>query len=415
MVKTKKFDIAVIGGGPAGMMAAASAAEAGVRVILVEKNNQLGKKLLLTGNSRCNLTNAEFDLKKLVTHYDSNGKFLFHAFFVFGPKKVIEFFNKLGINTKTENNNRVFPVSEQAADVLHVLINYLKINNVVVFLSSPITKIVCKKSKIEKIVSHKKEIVADKYILCTGGISYPITGSTGEGVEWSKKMGHKIVELSPALTPIKIKESWPKELPGLVLKNIKIYVWKNNKKLFCEQGDVLFAHFGISGPVILNMSKRIGELIKHGEIKLSLDLYPHYTAENINKQIQNNIRRSPKRLLHGLLADFMPQRLIPFFAHEINIDVTKTSAAMTKMERLGMVALLKNITITPIDLLGFDLAMVTAGGISLRDINDKTMQSKIVDNLYFAGEIIDVDGQTGGFNLQSCWSTGYLAGKSAAQ
>lgn len=415
MPQKEKFDIAVIGGGPAGMMAAGTAAESGAKVILVEKNNQLGKKLLLTGNSRCNITNAEFDLKKLVTHYGSAGKFLFHAFFVFGPKQTIEFLNHLGIETKIEDNNRVFPTSEKATDVLSAITNYLETQGVTIALDSPITKTICKKNKIEKIVSGKKEIIADKYIFCTGGISYPVTGSTGDGFTWAKELGHKIQSLSPALVPIKTKENWTKELPGLVLKNTKICAWQNNKKIFCEQGDVLFTHLGLSGPVILDMSKRIGDLLEHSETKLTLDLHPNYTAENIDKQIQNNINRSPKRLTRGLLADFIPQRLIPFFADQIQIDITKPAATVTKKERLGLVALLKNITITATELLGFELAMVTAGGISLREIDDKTMQSKIIDHLYFAGEIIDIDGQTGGFNLQSCWSTGYLAGKSAAK
>ena len=415
MPQKEKFDIAVIGGGPAGMMAAGTAAASGAKVILIEKNNQLGKKLLLTGNSRCNITNAEFDLKKLVTHYGPTGKFLFHAFFVFGPKQTIEFFNNLGVETKTEDNNRVFPTSEKALDVLAALTNYLSVQGVTILSNSPITKIVCKKNKIEKIFSDKKEITAAKYIFCTGGASYATTGSTGDGFKWAEKLGHTVQPLSPALVPIKTKEDWTKELFGLVLKSTKICAWQNNKKTLCKQGDILFTHFGISGPTVLDMSREIGDLLPHGAVKLSLDLYPNYTQENIDKQIQNNINRSPKRLTRGLLADFIPQRLIPFFANQVPVDITKPVATITKKGRLSMAALLKNITITATELLGFELAMVTAGGVLLREIDDKTMQSKIIDNLYFAGEIIDIDGQTGGFNLQSCWSTGYLAGKSAAK
>ena len=224
MAKEDKFDIAVIGGGPAGMMAAAVAAESGARVILIEKNKELGKKLLLTGNGRCNISNAEFNLNKLAENYGKNGKFLFHAFSVFGPEETIDFFNNLGIKTKTEKNNRVFPASERATDVLASLKNYLLKNKVNISLNSPVLKVIFKDNKIEKLLLKNKEIIAKKYIICTGGKSYPITGSTGDGFKWLKDSGHSITKLSPALVPIKIKENWVKDLQGLVLKDVKIYV-----------------------------------------------------------------------------------------------------------------------------------------------------------------------------------------------
>jgi len=413
MIKENNFDVAVIGAGPAGMMAAGVAAESGAKVILIEKNKQLGRKLLLTGNSRCNLTNAEFNLKKLVENYGKDGKFLFHAFFVFGPKKVIEFFNDLGVETKIEDNNRVFPVSEKSVDVLNALKKYLLENKVTISLDSLVKKIITKNNKIEKLIVGNQEIIAKKYIFCTGGKSYPITGSTGDGFKWANDLGHNITKLTPALVPIKIKESWVKDLPGLVLKDVKISAWQNNKKHFQETGGILFTHFGLSGPLILNISQKIGALLKQGEVKLSLDLFSDSDLESLEKKIQDKINKNPKKTTKNFLSDFIQTRLIPIFLKSLKIDDNKLINTITKKERRDITLLLKNFKVTATGLFGFDLAMVTSGGIALPEIDNKTMKSKIIDNLYFAGEIININGQTGGFNLQACWSTGFLAGKSA--
>jgi len=408
-----KFDLAVVGAGPAGMMAAGTAAESGAKVILIEKNQELGKKLLLTGNGRCNITNAEFNLRKLVENYGKNGKFLFHAFSVFGPKEVIKFFNGLGVKTKIENNNRVFPTSEKATDVLNALKRYLLKNNVNIFLGSQVSKVVLKDNKIEKMVAGDKKIIAEKYIFCTGGKSYPITGSTGDGFKWASDLGQSISELSPALAPIKLKEDWARDLQGLVLKDVKISVLENNKKNFKETGDILFTHFGLSGPLILDISKIIGELLKQGEVKLSLDLFPNLNIEVLDKKIKEKINKNPKKFIKSLLADFMPQRFVLIFIKNLGIEADRQVNNITKREREAIARLLKNIEVVATELLGFDSAMVTSGGVSLKEIDDKTMKSKIIDNLFFSGEIINIDGRTGGFNLQACWSTGYLAGKSA--
>ena len=289
-----KFDLAVVGAGPAGMMAAGTAAESGAKVILIEKNQELGKKLLLTGNGRCNITNAEFNLRKLVENYGKNGKFLFHAFSVFGPKEVINFFKGLGVKIKIENDNRVFPTSEKATDVLNALKRYLLENKVNIFLDSRVSRVILKDNKIEKLIAGDKEIIAKKYIFCTGGKSYPTTGSTGDGFKWASDLGHSISELSPALAPIKLKEDWARDLQGLVLKDVKISVLENNKKHFKETGDILFTHFGLSGPLILDISKIIGELLKQGEVKLSLDLFPNLDIEVLDKKIKEKINKNPK-------------------------------------------------------------------------------------------------------------------------
>lgn len=413
MVKGEKFDVAVVGAGPAGMMAAGAVAESGAKVILIEKNKQLGKKLLLTGNGRCNITNAEFNLRKLVENYGKDGKFIFHAFFVFGPQKVINFFEGLGVKTKTESGNRVFPASEKAEDVLNALKRYLSKNKVNILFDSRVTRVVFKNNKIEKLIVGDKEIIAKKYIFCTGGKSYPRTGSTGDGLKWVRDLGHSISEPLPALVPIRLKETWAKDLQGLVLKDVKISALQNNKKYFQEIGDILFTHFGLSGPVILNMSKRIGELLKQGEVKLSLDLFPNFKTEDLDKKINEKINKAPQKFIKSLFVDFMPQRFASIFIKILRIEADRQTNSITKKERKAMVKLLKNIDLEVAGLLGFDSAMVTSGGVSLKEIDDKNMKSKIIDNLFFSGEIINIDGRTGGFNLQACWSTGYLAGKSA--
>jgi len=413
--KDTNYDVAVIGGGPAGMMAAAAAAESGAKVILIEKNKELGRKLLLTGNGRCNLTNAEFNLRKLVENYGKGGEFLFHAFFVFGPGKVIKFFNGLGVKTKIEDNNRVFPASGKAEDVLDALKRYLSKNKAEISLDSEISKIIFKGKKIGKLMAGNREITAKKYIFCTGGKSYPVTGSTGQGFEWASNLGHNVSELSPALVPINLKEGWAKDLQGLALNDIKISVLQNNKKYFHEEGDILFTHFGLSGPAALNISKIIGGLLKKGEAQLYLDLFPDLNIEVLNKKIQEKIDENPRKSVKVFLSNFMPLRLVDGFIKNLGIDLYKQTNNVTKKERMDIAKLLKNIKVTATGLLGFESAMVTSGGVSLKEIDDKTMKSKIIDNLFFAGEMIGTDGKTGGFNLQECWSTGYLAGKSAVK
>lgn len=413
------FDVAVIGAGPAGMMAAGVAAELGESVILLEKNKELGKKLLLTGNGRCNITNAEFNLRKLVANYGKGGDFLFHAFSIFGPKEVINFFNKLGIKTKIEAGNRVFPLSGNAGDVLCALNRYLLENKVNISLNTQISKVIIKGKKIEKLLiggnpsAGSGQVIAKKYIFCTGGKSYPVTGSTGDGYKWIKDMGHSITEPSPALVPIKVKEDWVKDLQGLSLQEVKITVAQNNKKQFQEVGDILFTHFGLSGPVVLNMSKRVGELLKKGEVIICIDFYPNLNTADLIRKINEGIIKNPKISVKNFLINLMPQRLVPVFMQSVKIDGDKPTNSITKNERVVIAKQLKQIGVTAIELLGFESAHVTSGGVALKEIDGKTMKSKIIDNLYFAGEIIDIDGRTGGFNLQACWSTGYLAGKNA--
>jgi len=407
-----KYDVAIIGAGPAGMMAAGQAASFGQRVVLIDKNSNPGKKLLLTGNGRCNLTNAEFNLKNLTLNYN-NGEFLFHAFSVFGPKETIDFFEKLGVKTKAEAGNRVFPAKGGSEKVLETLEKYLAKNNVEMLFSSEIIDIERKGKNIAKIILHGREIIANKYILCTGGKAYPLTGSAGSGYEIAKKLGHTIVAPLPALSPIKLKEEWTKNLQAITLKDAKINVFQNNKKISSEEGDIMFTHFGISGPAVLNISSKVIGLLKTGDTKILIDIFPLLNQEQLLKGLEDEFKKYARQTIKNVLSSFVPERLAEVLLDVIKINKNKMANSISKIEKSALVKILKNIEATPADVLDFDNAMVTRGGVSLKEIDHKTMKSKIIDNLFFAGEIIDVDGKTGGFNLQMCWSTGYLAGQNS--
>ncbi len=412
----EKFDIAIIGGGPAGIMAGIRAGESGANVIIIEKNSILGKKLLLTGGGRCNITNAEFDIKRLISHYGKNGSFLYNAFFLFGPKEVISFFESKDVKLKVERGKRVFPADNKANTILKALISSLKKKKVKVLVDAEVHRLSCKDKKVKKIfLKNGGVILAQKYIITTGGLSYKETGSTGAGLRWAKQTNHKIEETSASLVPLKTRELWVKDLQGLALKNIKITVKLNNKKKIEKIGEILFTHFGLSGPIILGISKEIGEMLKKGEVKLVLDMKPGLEIRTLKRRIENDFYKQGNRLFKNSLNELFPKMIIPLIIDFSKIDPQKKVSEITKKEKSRLVEVIKNIEMTVDSLMGVELAIVTAGGVSLRDIDSKTMKSKIIDNLFFAGEIIDIDGPTGGFNLQASFSTGHLAGKSAAE
>jgi len=419
-----KFDVAVIGAGPAGIMAACIAAKVGARgspvglrprVILIEKNKQLARKLLLTGNGRCNITNAEFNLRELVKNYN-NGEFLFHAFSVFGPEEVIKFFEELEIKTKIEVGKRVFPESDDANEVLEALNKCLVENKVNILFETEVADVIFKGKKISKLVlsglEGNSEISAKEYIICTGGKSYSTTGSVGTGYKLAEKLGHTIIKPSPALSPIKMKEEWVKGLKGISLKDMRINVTKDGKKQFSEEGGLVFTDFGISGPSVLNISGRVGDLMEKSVVRICFDLFPLLNHEQLLGGIEDVLIKYPRQTAKNVLSSFVAERFAEILLGLAKIDKNKMANSMSKVERLTLVKILKNVEITPEEVLGFEQAIVTKGGVSLREIDHRTMKSKIIDNLSFAGEIIDVDGKTGGFNLQMCWSTGYTAGKS---
>ncbi len=430
----EKFDVVVIGGGPAGMMAAGRAAELGAKVLLIEKNEEFGKKLLLTGKGRCNLTQAEFSAeggsafggeKKFIEALGKNGKFLFPGLLNFGVEETMDFFEKRGLKLKIERGGRVFPTSDKAQDVLRVLLNYLKENKVAVSPSTEVFELKAEDARIKEVVCSKGKISTDNYIVCTGGKSYAWTGSNGAGYRWMEKLGHHIVEPRPALAPIRIKEKWVKDLQGLSLKNVKITIFsakggsasggQNNKKQDERFGEMLFTHFGLSGPIILDVSKKVGELLSLGEVIISLDLKPALEFAKLDERLQRDFKKYQNKAFKNALNDLLPKRLIEIIVKFSGISQDKPVNQINKNERSKLVNLLKNFKMTAIDLMDFDQAIITTGGVDLKEIDPRAMKSKLIDNLFLAGEIINLDGPTGGYNLQICWSTGCLAGEKAAE
>ena len=418
------YDVAIIGAGPAGMMAGISAAENGAKAILIEKNGTAGKKMLLTGGGRCNLTNAEFDLRKLVVNYGANGPFLFHGFFEFGPKGVIDFFNGLGLKTVVEEKQRTFPKSGQANTVLAVLLKRLAELGVEIRFDCPVAKLENEGKSIRRIVLNSgKEIVAKNYIIATGGKSFPETGSAGDGYVWARDLGHKIEPLAPGLVPVMTSEDWVKDLAGVSLEAAGIKVFCANplspeasarQGKMTAQGEILFTHFGLSGPAILNMSAAIGKLMEKGEVSISINLFPKTNRDQLDKMVLDIFKKNLNRVLKNCLVDIMPQGLALAVSRLANIAPEKTANNITKEERAKLIGAMSDIRLTVAGLLDIEAGMVTTGGVDLKEIDDKTMRSKIIDNLFFAGEIINVHGATGGFNLQQCWSTGRLAGAKAS-
>ncbi len=410
----EKFDVMVIGGGPSGMMAAGRAAELGAKTALLEKNKNLGRKLLITGKGRCNITQARYNDREFIEKIGKKGRFLFSALAAFGPKEVIKFFQERRLATKIERGGRIFPKADSARDVLNVLLNYLKQNKVKIMTAEEVLGFEVKDGKIESVKLKNKKIYADKFILSTGGKSYPATGSTGDGYGWAAALGHHIINPAPALVPIKIKESWVKNLQGLSLKNVELNVFQNGKKQETRFGEMLFTHFGISGPIVLDVSGRVGELLKGGQVLISIDSKPALDGDQLDQRLQRDFRKNLNKDFKNYLPELLPRKLIETIIYLSGIDSGKKVNSITRDERKRLVGLLKDVRLTAEGLMGFNMAIITSGGVDLKEIDPKTMQSKIIGNLFFAGEVLDLDGPSGGYNLQICWSTGYAAGTYAA-
>ncbi|MFZ2205325.1 MAG: NAD(P)/FAD-dependent oxidoreductase [Minisyncoccia bacterium] len=416
------WDVMVIGGGPAGMMAAGRAAELGAKVILLEKNDSLGKKLLITGGGRCNITNAEFDNRKLLEKFKDDGKFLFSAFSQWSVKETLDFFHNRNMETKTEPGQRVFPVSNRSQSVWNVMVEYIKKNNVTVLSNSPVTDLIMSddKKNITGIKIKNKNIYACSVIVATGGTSHPETGSTGDAYKWLKYIGHKIIETAPSLVPLAAKDKWIKKLAGVSLNDIKLTIFLNGvkqnfrKKSSAKIGKILFTHVGISGPTILNMSKDVSDILSFGDVVVSLDLLPNLDQEKLNLKLLEIFKENDKKKFKNCLSSLIPSAIIPVITDLSGIDPEMQCNSVTREGRMKLVNLLKNIPIHIDKLLGLDMAVISSGGVPLNEVDFKTMRSRIFPNLYLIGDILNVDRPTGGYGLQLCWTTGFVAGTSAA-
>ena len=417
----------VVGGGAAGMLAAYSAAVHGHQVILLEKNEKLGKKVYITGKGRCNVTNA-CDVEDLFKNIISNPKFMYSSIYSFDNQAVVDLLTEYGCATKVERGDRVFPVSDRSSDVIFALTRALKDKGVDIRLHTEVAEIcmkaeqdACKdavsdrggKPRVTGVKTSKGEMIkADAVIVCTGGISYPSTGSTGDGYRFAEEAGMAVVEPKPALVPLECKEEWCEELMGLSLRNVQVTILDGKKKVFQEFGEMLFTHFGVTGPLILSASSHYVKKYYGKELPLYIDLKPALTTEQLDKRVlrdfEENINKQFKNAVNGLF----PGKLVPVMVALSGIDPDKKVNEISKEERQQFVHLIKNLPLTITGTRSFVEAIITQGGVKVKDVNPSTMESKTVKGLYFAGEVLDVDAVTGGFNLQVAWSTGYLAGMS---
>lgn len=410
--------VIVVGGGPAGMMAAITAAENGKEVLIIEKMPSFGKKLLITGKGRCNITSSLY-MSEFIKNTPGNGKFLYSAFQNYTNKDIIEFLHRQGLEVKEERGNRVFPVTDKSLDVLDCFLKRMDELKIKYKLHTKVEKILVKENQVIAIRTDKEIIQTSNVILATGGKSYPLTGSTGDGYRIASELGHKIVKIKPSLVPLEVYEKEEcKKMQGLSLRNvsIKLVDVNKNKTIYEDFGEMLFTHFGISGPIILSSSahlvryKDIDNLLKDKKIVIKIDLKPALTDEQLDERILRDFKEFKNKQFKHSLDKLLPQKLIPVFIEKSEIEPEKRVNEITREERNKMVHLLKDFEITIKNFRPVEEAIITSGGIDTKEINPKTMESKLWKGLYFAGEVIDVDGYTGGFNLQIAYSTGYTAG-----
>jgi len=408
--------VVVIGGGPAGMMAAIRASQLVKNVILVEKNNILGKKLLISGNGRCNLTNSD-TLESFIKGYDRNGEFLRDAFKLFFNNDLIKFFESRQLKFITESNGKIFPETNNASSVCNILEKELINNNVKIIYNRQLSDIIVKNKKIKAVnFSDGSQLLADCLIVATGGITYSSTGSDGKGIKLVEKLGHKIVSIHPGLVPLITDKRYPVALEGLSLKKARVIFEFNQKKIKSDIGDLLFTGNGISGPIILSISGKIVELLNKGmKISVSIDLMPAQSEKEVEVKLMKEMINNSKKSISNVLKKSYPDRLVDLALEVLEIDSLVKASQLKVSDRKKIVAFLKGINLRIIGFESLEEAMITVGGISLKEINPRTMSSKLIDGLFFAGEMIDINGDTGGYNLQEAFSTGYLAGESAAK
>lgn len=417
-------NIIVIGGGAAGMMAAITAAEHGNHVTLFEHNEKLGKKLFITGKGRCNVTN-DCDTEELLQNVVSNPKFLYSACYGFDSSACMDFFEGLGVRLKVERGNRVFPLSDHSSDIIRALEYELRRVGVKIVLNTHVKKILTEKMVMDDLAEGMKAVgvmtkdgkqhFADAVIVATGGVSYQLTGSDGSGLAMAAQLGHTVTELYPALVPLRIQESFCRDLMGLSLKNVQVTIFDGKKKKYDGFGEMLFTHYGVSGPLILSASSLVTKLVKDKQLKLYIDLKPALTSEQLDKRILRDFEEMQNKQLKNALVKLLPNRLIPVVIQQAGIDEDKNVNLITKQERAALLQSLKHLEMTVTGTADFNEAIITQGGIKVKEVNPSTMESKLVKQLYFAGECMDLDAYTGGFNLQLAWATARLAGACAAE
>lgn len=406
----------VVGGGPAGMMAAGRAAEYGAKVLLLEKNPDTGKKLLITGGGRSNITNAEFDRQVFLAKFGSAEKYLHSPLSAFGISETLAFFETLGMPTKIEAEKRVFPQSDSAVSVHEALKKYLKQSGVTVRTGAEAISFQCSEGLIRSVVlGTGEELLAQSFILATGGKSRPETGSTGDGFGWLRKLGHTVREPRPSLVPLRTREPWVKSLAGLSFPEVKVTVFQNGEKRSSRSGKLLFTHTGLSGPLILNMSRSISELLPYGNVTAEVDFYPSRNQGELDHDIQGIFNEHKNKQLQNVLPLIVPPLLVSVLLRLAGIAPEKPVHSVTRAERRVVTKLLKNLSLTVTGLLGADKAIVTSGGVSLDEVDCKYMRSRLVPNLYIVGDMLDIDRPSGGYSLQLCWTTGSVAGTAAAK
>jgi predicted Rossmann fold flavoprotein len=413
--KSDKWDVIVIGGGPAGMMAASVAGERGRKVLLLDKNRKLGKKLSITGGGRCNVTNNKPDVRTMLSSYKDSGKFLFSTFMQFGVTETIEWFDSRDVSFVEENEGRLFPETLSAETIRSTMMEEVKKQNVVVKSSSAVSGVTYNKKNSEfEVTLEKGEVyVSESCVVASGGTSRPETGSTGEGFNWLRDLDHSISENDFALVPVALKDKWVIKVSGVTLSDVKITLLADGKKHMSKIGKLLFTHVGVSGPTILNMSSEIGDLALESNVTLELDLFPKKDEGTLRKELNELMSENSNKKLQNILPEIMPRALAVVSLEQIEIDGETPAHSVSSEDRKRIVSYIKHLPLSVKGLLGADKAVVSSGGVSLTEIDFKTMGSRIIPKLYVVGDVLDIDRPSGGYSLQLCWSTGFVAGKNA--
>lgn len=409
-----KADVVIIGGGAAGMMAGAISSSLGAKVLILDKNKFFGEKLKITGGGRCNITNAKYDLHDFISRYGDASKYLFSAFTQFGVKDTFVFFEKRSLPLKVEAGDRAFPITDKAEDVYLALYNELKKFNVKLKNNSQIKGMTVENNLIKNVFTNNEIYEADSFILATGGMSHPETGSTGDGFKWLKSFGHKVISPSPSIVPLATEHVY-RSLQGTTLADVKLTFKVDGKKSFVKNGNILFTHFGISGPTILNSSAKVSELLREGNVTLHVDVFPNLDEKAMRYKLVDLFDLNKNKNIKNVLAEIIPGGLVDVILTSTNIPADTKVHVVTIEMRRQIILELKNFTLTIKSLMGLDKAVISDGGISLDEVDTKTMQSKLIKNLFVVGDLLNVSRPSGGYSLQLCWTTGFIAGKNAAK